>query len=68
MILGRCLFSYSKPYIVRTPPPPILKWGEVTFDYFPRRGRGESEKLKKGWKYGAGAGLLKREGADTSPI
>ena len=31
--------------------------GGVNFNYLPWRG--ESEKLKKGWKYGAGAGLLK---------
>ena len=33
-------------------------------------GGGESEKLKKGWKYGPGAGRLKRGGggADTFPI
>ena len=31
---------------------------------------GESEKLKKGWKYGPGAGILKRKGGgtDTFPI
>ena len=28
------------------------------FDYLSRRGR--SEKLKEGWKYGPGTGLLKR--------
>ena len=28
---------------------------------------GESEKLR-GWKYGAGAGLLKRRGAGTFPV
>ena len=52
-------------------PPPFFKGGEVNFKYFPQgkgRERGESEKLKKtGWKYGAGAGLLKR-GSGTFPI
>ena len=37
--------------------------GGVNLKYFPWRGGGECEKFKKrGWKYGAGAGLLKREG------
>ena len=34
--------------------------GESKFWLPPPKG-GESEKLKKGWKYGGGAGLLKRE-------
>ena len=43
------------------------KRGGVNCDYLSRRGG--SEKLKKsGWKYGAGAGPVKREGADTFPI
>ena len=32
-----------------------------------KRGGGGTEKLR-GWKYGAGAGLLKRRGAGTFPI
>ena len=51
------------------PPPSFLKegGGRVNFDYFPWR-RGESEKFKKGWKYHAGADLLKRRGPGTFPI
>ena len=40
-------------------------WG-VNFYYLPRRG--ESEKLKKEWKYGPGEGHLKRGEAGTFPI
>ena len=46
-----------------------MGWG-IHFNYLPRR-REESEKLKRGWKYSVGAGLLKRglgggeEGAGT---
>ena len=65
----------KQPWILKTnkhchnsdppPPPPFLfKGGEggyVNFDYLPRRGR--TWKIKRGgWMYGAGAGLLKREG------
>ena len=49
-----------------TPPPPLLKGGGVNFDYLPQRGRNLKFK-KRGWKYGAGAGFLKR-GAGTFPI
>ena len=43
------------------PPPPHFKEGrEVNFNYLPRRG--ESEKLRKGWKYGPGAVFLKGGG------
>ena len=46
-------------------PCPPLK-GEVSFDYLPRsprEGGGQIwEFLKRGWKYGAGAGLLKKAG------
>ena len=39
----------------------VIVWGGVNFNYLPRRG--ESQKLQKGWwKYGAGAGLLKKGG------
>ena len=38
---------------------PSFYRGSVNFDYLPWR-RGGSEKLKKGWKYGAGSGLLRR--------
>ena len=38
--------------------------GEVNFDYLPRRG-GIGKIKKRRWKYGAGAGLLKKEGAET---
>ena len=50
-------------FIVRTLPP--LKGGGegVNFHYLPRRG--ESEILKKGWKYGAGASLLQKGGGLT---
>ena len=34
---------------------------EVNFDYLLRRG-GDMKNKKRGWKYGAGAGLLKRRG------
>ena len=40
--------------------PLLFKGGEVNFNYLP--GRGGNLKNKNGWKYGAGAGLLKREG------
>ena len=45
-----------------------LPWGGggVNFNYLPQRGE-DYEKFKKGWKYGAGAGLLKR-GVGTFPI
>ena len=53
-------------FIVRTHPIPP----EVNFDYL--LGGWESEKCSRGWKYGAGAGILKRaaegEGAETFPI
>ena len=51
--------------IVQTSPP-FLKGG-VNFDYLPQRG-GNLKNLKKEWKYGAGAGLLKRGTADSFPI
>ena len=42
--------------------PPFLKGGRgVNFKYLPRR-MGGSQKSKREWKYGAGAGLLKRGG------
>ena len=47
-------------------PPPFLKKGKVNFDYLPQRGA--SEKLKKVWKYRAGADLFKRRGAGTFPF
>ena len=42
--------------------PSLFLKGGVNFDYLPLRRGGGSEKFKKGveWKYGAGAGLLKR--------
>ena len=49
-----------------------MGWG-IHFNYLPRR-REESEKLKRGWEYSVGAGLLKRglggggEVAGTFPI
>ena len=46
-------------YIVRIPPPFLFLLP------FPE---GESEKLKTGWKYGAGVGLLKKGGAGTFPV
>ena len=50
-----------------TPPSPLLKGGGgVNFDYLPRSGRNLKFK-KRGWKYGTGAGFLKR-GTDTFPI
>ena len=51
---GRAIFSWFW-----TPLPPLLFLKEgVNFDSIPSRGEG-SQKLKRGWKYGAGAGLLK---------
>ena len=51
----------SDPSCPAPPPPPNFKEGrEVNFNYLPRRG--ESEKLRKGWKYGPGAVFLKRGG------
>ena len=41
--------------------------GGVNFDYLPRRG-GIGKIKKRRWKYGAGAGLLKKEGAETFSI
>ena len=41
------------------PPPPFFKGGKANSDYRPRKG-GNLRILKRGWKYGAGAGLLKR--------
>ena len=65
------LFASSIKMIIVWSPAPLLKVEEVNFHYLPQRGK--SEKLKKGWMYGAGAGLLKgRAGvggaADTFPI
>ena len=47
-------------------PPSFLKGGEVNFDYLPWRG--ESEKLKKRWKYHTGTDLLKRRGLALFPF
>ena len=55
------VFEWGKGYIllVLDPPPPLLFLKEgVNFHSIPSRGEG-SQKLKRGWKYGAGAGLLK---------
>ena len=41
--------------------------GGVNFDYLPRRA-GIGKIKKRRWKYGAGAGLLKKEGAETFSI
>ena len=51
------LFASSIKMIIVWSPAPLLKVEEVNFHYLPQRGK--SEKLKKGWMYGAGAGLLK---------
>ena len=40
----------------------------VNFDYLPLRGGGIWKIKKRGWKFGARAGLLKRRGVDTFPI
>ena len=49
--------------IVLTPPPPFLKGGSKF--WLPPL-EGENMKNKKGWEYGAGAGLLKQgEGSGT---
>ena len=60
--------------IVRTPqpppPPPTLFFkgvGELNFNYLPRRGR-NLKNWKRRWKYGTGAGLLKRMRSSTFPI
>ena len=50
---------------------PFLKDGGVNFDYLPQRrgeGGGDLKFKKMGWKYDAGAGLLKGVGAGTFPI
>ena len=60
------MFYYISACIVRNPP--FLKGEGVNFDYLHRRGVGDLKSLKKGWKYGVGAGLLKREGAGTFTI
>ena len=68
--IEKAFFSYNhtdqprsvKAYIVQTSPPPSFYSGEVSLDYLPRRGEGDLKNFKKGWKYGAGAGLLKRGG------
>ena len=53
-------FQSSRALIKHSSDPlPPFKVGGVNFDYLPRGG---SEKLKKGWKYGAGVGLLKSVG------
>ena len=44
--------------IVRTPAP-FLKGGNVNFNYLPQRGR-TLKIIKKEWKYGAGAALMKK--------
>ena len=47
------------------PAPPLFKGAEINFDYPPPHppGREGIWKIKnRGWKYGAGAGLLKRRG------
>ena len=41
--------------------PALVKGGQLILITSPGGG-GDSERLKKGWKYGAGAGLLKRRG------
>ena len=41
------LFASSIKMIIIQTPSPFLKCGKINFDYLPRRGRGESEKLKK---------------------
>ena len=47
--------------------PPLFKEGGVNFDYLPRREG--NLKIKKRWRYGAGAGLLERGArAGTFPI
>ena len=38
---------------------PFLKDGGVNFDYLPQRLGGDLKFKKMGWKYDAGAGLLK---------
>ena len=50
-------------YIIVRTPRSFLKGMKVNFDYLPPPTEGEGiRKIKKrGWKYGAGAGLLKRE-------
>ena len=65
-VIDRPSLHYSKialfvsTTIAQIPPP---------LNCLPRRG-GNLKNLKKGWKYGAGAGLLKRRegGAGTFPI
>ena len=47
-------------------PPPLLEGGGSKF-WLPLPEVGY-EKLKKGWKYGPGAGLFKGGGAGTFPI
>ena len=48
--------------------PPFFKVGEVSYDYLPRRWEGDLENFKKGWKYGARAGLLKTGGGGVTPF
>ena len=63
------IFDNISRFTHSSDPHPIFKGGGggVSFDYHPRKG-GICKIKKRGWKYGAGAGLLKRRGADTFPI
>ena len=63
------VFEWGKGYILlvlEPPPPPFFKGGSK-FWFYPQEG-GVIPKIKKGWKYGAGAGLLKGGEAGTFPI
>ena len=66
------LFAFGiKMIIVRSPPPthpPIFKGGREEI-LITSHGGGNLKNQKRGWEYGAGAGLLKRGGgADTFPM
>ena len=62
------LIGAQNVMVEHSSPPSFLKVGsrEVNFDYLPWRG--ESEKLKKRWKYHTGTDLLKRRGLALFPF
>ena len=57
------VWCFTETFRTHSLDPHFLKGGGENFDYLPRRG--DSKKLKKGWKYGAGAS---QGGTDTFPI
>ena len=60
------LYISRLQFIVEMPPsPPLFKGAEINFDYPPPHPPGREgiwKNKNRGWKYGAGAGLLKRRG------